>query len=758
MRPQGVGSKHRPREPGGDNAAVKHACLVLLLAATAAWSQTPAADPAPPAPPASAVQRVEITGGRESDTDQRRRSTAAKIVIGREEIEQFGDSNASEVLRRLPGITTPGRPGRGGPPRMRGLGSGYTQILLDGQAMPRGFALEDLPPDQIERIEILRAPSAETGARAIAGTINIVLREGYRQRHNDLKLGVGVEAGDVSPGLNWSHNDNVGTLAYTLAAGAFQRRSSNDSEVLTTITGAQPQSSRELRDSQDLRRGLNLSARLQWRLGDTGDLLILSPSVFHSTNRSDGSTSRDQQGGAQVFDSAITGGDSTFTASRLNGQWRQRLNDSVRAELGGTVGAWQADNRSLRTSLLDATAKLRDDSSRSNEDNLQLNGKLNFLLGGDEARPGSEHAVVTGGEFETVRRNDRRTLLQNGVPQLSDFGDDVQASSTRAAAFVQDEWSPSPQWSLSLGLRWEGIRTVGDPGDGSHPENLSSVWTPLAHAVWKPDPRSRSQVRLSLTRSWRAPALANLIARPNPSPLYPLDGPNTATQPDRAGNPLLVPELATGVDLALEHYPSGGGVFSASLFQRSIRNLMRSVTGLETVSWSPVPRWVSRTRNVGDATTQGLELEAKGRLDQWQGGAPRVDLRLSVSFFNSRVDGVPGPDNRLDQQAKATANLGADYQVPALPLKLGGNLNWVPAYATQIDDQQRVSVSLRRVVDIYAVWNFSSDVALRLSAGNLMPLRSDDVNQVTAADGSVTTTRTLAPSDVNWQLRLELRL
>ena len=40
---------------------------------------------------------MEVVGGRESDTDLRRQSTAAKIVIGREEIEKFGDATVGEV-------------------------------------------------------------------------------------------------------------------------------------------------------------------------------------------------------------------------------------------------------------------------------------------------------------------------------------------------------------------------------------------------------------------------------------------------------------------------------------------------------------------------------------------------------------------------------------------------------------------------------------------------------------------------------------
>ena len=79
---------------------------------------------AAPTAPASDMGRIEITSGRDNDTQQRRESTASKIVIGREEIERQGDSNLGEILKRMPGITLGGTPGRGSGIRMRGLGQG----------------------------------------------------------------------------------------------------------------------------------------------------------------------------------------------------------------------------------------------------------------------------------------------------------------------------------------------------------------------------------------------------------------------------------------------------------------------------------------------------------------------------------------------------------------------------------------------------------------------------------------------------------
>jgi iron complex outermembrane receptor protein len=123
---------------------------------------------------------IEITSGRDNDTQQRRESTASKIVIGREEIERQGDANLGEILKRMPGITLGGAPGRGGGIRMRGLSQGYTQILLDGQRVPPGFSVESLTPEMVERVEIYRAPTAETGAQAIARIFSGRLRFTHR--------------------------------------------------------------------------------------------------------------------------------------------------------------------------------------------------------------------------------------------------------------------------------------------------------------------------------------------------------------------------------------------------------------------------------------------------------------------------------------------------------------------------------------------------------------------------------------------------
>ncbi len=737
--------------------AVSAASAASAASATATGKAVPAAS----ATPATQLKRVEITGARTDDTQERRESTAAKIVIGREEIERYGDSNLGDVLKRLPGVTMQGRPGRGGNIRMRGLGNGYTQILLDGQRIPPGFSLDSLTPEQVERIEILRAPTAETGARAIAGTINIVTREGFIKHINDLRLTAAAENGRLQPNVSWTRNDAAGAFTYNYVLSAFGQ-DRDASSTTTTVdqdlnTGAVTLNQRDDGTAREKRYGLHASGRLQWRDEGGANTVTLMPLLIYSTGPTDRTGVLTQTVGAAPYDQSLTHSDGTFTLARLNGQWNQRLDDGARLEWKAGLGQAKYTGTSLRTETTGGvTTRTLSETADNIDHNLLVAGTYRKLLTGG-------HNLVTGAEVEAMRRTEDPTTVQTPTPLQADLSGNFSASSTRLAAFAQDEWTLTPQWAAHAGLRWEGI-TTRSSGDANNPatNNTSSVWTPLAHAVWRPTPESRDQVRFSLTRSYRSPTLQNLIARPSINTRYPAPGPNTPTQADRAGNPNLRPELASGLDVAYEHYLGAGGLVSANVFHRSITNFMRSVTSLETVTWSPgQPRYVARMQNVGDAITQGIELEAKFRLSEVMSevmpDAPKLDLRTNLSFFRSRVQGVAGPDNRLDQQPDYTANLGLDYRLPGLPLTLGGNLNWTPAYNTRISDEQLAFQGRKAQFDAYALWVFNPSAQLRLTASNIGPRDYVTASSIDVANVRETSTNT-APTYLNFQVKLEFKL
>ena len=712
----------------------------LSLITPVAWSQTAPA----PTTPVQDMGRVEIKSNRDNDTEVRRQSTAAKIVIGREELDKQGDSTLGEVLKRLPGVTIQGAPGRGGGIRMRGLGGGYTQILMDGQRVPPGFSIESITPDMVEKVEILRAPTAETGARAIAGTINIVLREGVRTNPDDLKVGSSFEHGHRSDSVNWTHNIKSEGLNGTMTLSAMNAWRPEDNDALTVTDATGLSTTRLSRNTLNLghREGMNANARLMWR-GEEGRTLILMPFVVYSEYSSLGQIAETKtiNGGSPVSDSANTTNNSRFVLTRLNGQWNQRFSADSRFEFKFTLGQSEYNYRFSQVAAGNTGLFNSLQESQSFKDLSQSwNGKLTQVLG-------NGHQLVSGMELEGVRR----TEVANA--EVADDVGNMRARTQRWAAYTQDEWSINPKWSAHAGIRYESILTEGRNEEGQK-NNKSSVLTPLLHAVWKPIPESRDQVRMSLTRSYKTPTLFDLVGKTALS-----RDTNSPTRTDRISNPGLKPELAVGIDLAFERYLAGGGVLSANVFRRNISDLIRYVTTerYDTV-WAPGQRrFVSSPTNVGDAITQGLELEAKFALNQAWSEALPMDVRSNISFFNSKVLDVPGPDNRLDQQPKMTANLGADYRIRAIPLTLGGNININPDYDTRRSLQQWRYQGAKRVADVYGVWKFNPATSLRLTISNLVP-RDYLTGTTFNGNGIRETTNNNARNWQNVQLRLELKI
>ncbi|WP_312259516.1 TonB-dependent receptor [Limnohabitans sp.] len=712
------------------------ASAAVCLAVPVALAQTPSTTPA-----VTDLGQVEIRGNRNNDTEVRRESTASKIVIGREEIEKQGDATLGDVLKRLPGVTVQGAPGRGGAIRMRGLGGGYTQILLDGERMPPGFSVDSLTPEQVERIEILRAPTAETGAQAIAGTINIVLREGQRANPDDLKITRSQEHGQGSNQLNWVHNLKTEPLSGTFTLSAMDSRRADESVTEIASDFRDPQV--RMAQSESHRQGVHANARLQWK-GEQGKSLTLTPFLIYSEYAAQGRTDARRLTSPAITDTALTDNQSRYAAARLNGQWSQRLSADDRLEVRFGLGQSQYDQQITQTAV-STTALLANslDEQRFTDRSTSLNGKWTRVLE-------NGHQLVSGLEHEGVRR------VEEASAGAGDDSGNLKASTARWAAYTQDEFKINPNWSAYAGVRYESILTEGQVSE-TLKRNQSQVWTPLLHALWKPDPAKRDQIRMSLTRSYKTPTLYNLVAPLRYSRDYPISGNNVPTQPDRLGNPDLRPELATGIDLGFERYLEGGGVLSANVFRRNIKDLIRYQTSLQTVNWSNQTRWVSTPQNVGDAVTQGIELEAKFRLNQAWAEAWPVDIRSNVSFFHSKVKEVPGPDNRLDQQPSMTANLGADYRLRGLPLTVGGNVNWNPDYDTRRSQEQFSYQGVKRVVDVYGLWRYSAATALRLTVSNLLP-RHYETATTFSSGGASETART---TDRNWrnvQLRVEMKI
>jgi iron complex outermembrane receptor protein len=179
------------------------AAALALLALVALPAQAQQAAPASPAASAPSTS-VTVQGRRDNEADERRHSVVGLTVIGRDELDAHGDISVLDVLARVAGVDIDGDM-----PRLRGLGGGYTQILLNGEPAPPGFSMDMLAPADIERIEVIKGPTAEFGG--VAGTINIILRRAPRLKQTELRQSIAYRAVAPQASTSVSHGDRMAT-------------------------------------------------------------------------------------------------------------------------------------------------------------------------------------------------------------------------------------------------------------------------------------------------------------------------------------------------------------------------------------------------------------------------------------------------------------------------------------------------------------------------------------------------------------------
>ncbi|MDC8760017.1 TonB-dependent receptor plug domain-containing protein [Janthinobacterium fluminis] len=696
-----------------------------------------APQPAPQPAAAPAMQQVEVRGSSAS-YDPRRDDTASKIVVGSEEILRYGDTSVMDVFKRLPGVTV-----AGGAIRMRGLGS-YTQILLNGERAPAGFSIDTLAPDLIERIEIMRAASAEFSTQAIAGTINIVLKKAVKARQREAKLSL-AEGGVYQTAYgNVQLSDRDGGFSYSLSGGGY--RNHYDQTSRTVESGDAPDGTPTLlrRDTgRGVGRndGINVAPRLNWALAN-GDTLTWQS--FLNVNRSQGRS--DDQADTVLGRAATYGREeqrrhnhSGFGRSDLS--WVHKLAGGARLDLkiGGQLSRSTVDTHNLGWHDDGGAVTLeRRVATVSTEKGFSSTGKY--------ATPLAEgHALALGWDGGSSTRDDTRRQRERDLPGSTPVNSDEGFTATvrRLALYGQDEWTITPRWSVYAGLRWEGLDTRSDSQAYDSVQQRSSVWSPLLQTLLKL-PNGKDQLRFALTRTYKAPSTSSLIPRRFTS------NNNSQNEPDRRGNPNLKPELALGLDGSYEHYWADGALLSASASVRRIDGYTRQGLVLEN------GRWLSLPVNDGRALSRSIELEAKFPLSALVAGAPAVDLRASVSRNWSRVDAVPGPDNRLDQQTPLSVVAGLDYKGAGGVFSAGGSFIFKNGGPVRIGEHERAYAQVRRDLDIYALWKFDAKQQLRVALLNL--LGQDDYSRSSYTDVDGTQTRaTATPGRTQVRATLEIK-
>lgn len=732
-------------------AAFAQAAAAPAAAGSAASVAAPARAASAAAASVQPDDRV-VVEGRSDGEARRRQSTVAMQVVDREELDAHGDTSVLDVLQRVPGITI-----EGDAPRLRGMGAGYTQILLNGEPAPPGFSLDSLAPSEIERIEIVKGPTAEFGGAA--GTINVILRSPPKLAQREWRASAGYRAvrPQASSSLSWG--DRVGSVGLFLPISVYDWANASNLAVDRLSRSASGDVTRQQVLGRDewLGRGFNAGPRLDWKVDDT-DTLQWQAFVQrnHSNNRSRRQTVA-LQGLPPALASDASRSAGEWQMARTQAQWVRKAADGSRVELKAAAqgSAWAGDTLAQGLTPAGSTGSLRHSLSSNRERSHSAAARWRQPVA-------DAHTLNLGLDSDTRHRRELTRRLDDGLEQFSGtVGVPFFAVVDKRVGFVQDEWALSEGRALTAGLRAESVRwRVAGPT--LETDNGYRLLAPVLHWREALDAKGRNVLRASVARSVRAPDLGLLLPRYSLNGTYDKDTPNTPIAADSAGNPALQPERIWAFELHAERAVDGGGVLSMGLFHRDIHDLIRRRIALETVPEASVPRWVSRPVNLGRARSSGLEVELKGQAQQllgaWWAAAPKtLQLRAALSVFRSRVEQIDDPDARLDGQAPWRLTLGLDHREIWPRWTLGASLGVTPGFATQQTDRQRVWRAASRRLDAYLLWRIERTASLRLAVNHAAAQDSLSSSQVEDLDGFAASSTTRRSNNTQTTATLQWR-
>ncbi len=684
------------------------------------------------------AQTVEITASREAARQLGRQlDTAALTVVGREELLRYGDQSVADALRRMPAITVGGVAGRASEIRMRGLGNGYTRILLDGQPAPAGFAIDSISPEQIERVEIARVASAETGAQAIAGTINIVLRKSAAKPERDLKATLALAHDQPTSEMvgQWSQQGSGGGARWAASLGVVATDARADSATAYQQSGEDGAGAAVLARRGRTHQGehrptLNLTPRLAWTLANGDTITSQNFLRFLALDMGTQVSERTSLGPPTSYPDTDARFRAHTSTQRNDLTWQHPLarGGSMEVQLGRSHFQRAAVNvfKGFAASVEDDVVRVVDSTAR--ETSWTFNGKL-------KTAPASGHELVAGWDGASgARRETRLEAIDGGAPGGIEIS---QARLARLAFYLQDDWTATPTLSLSLGERWELVRITSEGNVLATVGKRLVLGGPLLQARLKTS--TAGQLRAGLTRTFKMPTLTQLSMR-----RYTVDNDNSPLAPDEQGNAALQPERAWGLDLAYEHYFSKEAMASASIYTRRIDDV--TVTALEQRGAS----WVATPANGGRAQARGIELELKAPVGQ-------SILRLNGARNWSQLAAVPGPDNRLPNQVPFSAAIAIERRLTAIPVQLA--VSWNVQGGAKGHEFSRIARSgnPQSELNASAVWRVDARSAWRLSVANVLGRPHEDQSRYLGAGGSLSEF-TQSPTWPTVRLGFETRL
>lgn len=685
----------------------------------------------------------------------RNRSEGAEpeLVYDQDFFQRFEPLTAGDALKRVPSVTFLSDVIESDGARLRGLDPGYTQILINGEKVPgtnadRSFFLDRIPAELVKQVEIVRSSSARRTGDAVAGTLNIVLRDGYQLDGGYIRGGaLYFDDGKVKPSIGAVFGTEVGPGRLLIGANLQGRY--NPKKKFSLRYGDSPENdpnyatnefdNRE--DQSDVRNGTDYALNASYSIDTETTDFELSGFWVHTdrleTERSfEYSTVTGSRGSIRNG----AGGNLLVDNSNINNILQYNYSLAAKAS-----HEWAAGETKLKAGF----AKFIDNQWET-ENEIEFDRSAPRFTGDrfdtrivdKELSFGLEHKVpagegidvVFGGFYQDKDRDTRiveatrqrfnlPTSLHTGYSQFSgspesfvgEFGgfapilggfSTIEEQRKDLFALVEGK-SGAIKWEV--GVRWENtdvaIRDLS-PGGVSIDTDYNHILPSASAKIELGDGR----VTISGARTVRRPRFDDA----SPVLLEEELGDN-----DFLGNPLLKPESAWGADLGYEHRLGRTGVIGVNVFYRRISDLIELAnTGVPGAADDPAGdrTWVYQPRNTGDGSVYGVEFDVSTSLGFI--GLSDTGIFGNLSLLESDITDELG-ERRFNGQSNIVYNFGFIQDIPSFGAAFGATYRKQgAAYDRFVAEEVRTTYGAD--LEIFVEKRFGKRFTIRAVGSNLL--------------------------------------
>ncbi len=522
------------------------------------------------APDAELLKEVEVVGERATMIMQVDR----RVFNVEKDLSTQGGTGV-DVMKNVPGLSVD----LDGNVEMRGA---RPQLLIDGR--PSAMTLEQLPAEDIERVEVITNPSVAFDANATGGIINVVLKKNTKPGYSgQVQAGAGTnDRYQLSGNLNmkegrWSFN----------FSGNFNT-SANITDGLTDRTelsaGAASGYFRQDARSTGSRTMAGGRFGAEWQVTNRNLITFSQAFRLHNHVNEDLLDARILGPGRELLSTASqrNAADSeTLSATTQVGFRRKSPKEGREWNADLTYNTWRRDSRadfdqySFGTdgAQLPFSPRLQDNIGGSTYDQLTLQADFTEPLGENDKL---EYGIKGNWKLDNTYLDVFVTSPLVGTSVLdTSLTNDYGITDIINAAYANWQHRLNQRWSLQAGFRFEQtwfetrVRNKDITYSYKYPEGTDNLAKALFPAIYlsRKWEGSMREVQVNLSRK---------ISRPNFWQIMPFIM-NADSRNVRIGNPALAPELSTLAEVNhLLPFMKGKATWLTSVFGRYTEDVITS--------------------------------------------------------------------------------------------------------------------------------------------------------------------------------------